>query len=442
MIRPARPLDRHRPRRSTRRWIAAVVALIAGPATAQMRDADADASAALARVIEVMRAEPLVLDETLAITTRQGELEETSPERTVRWSWMPGHGLAGRFDGYRVALADEALRVIHESSADLVVDMPDRGSPYYALFGQFRDLPWPGLALLIGAEKPSDCAMQMLTRAPWLQPTGVEEIEATDESPARRRILFTSDLESMWLEVDPETDLPLRSEVVIHDGPFVRDGIEIIYRHAFVVDRATPPDPKVELEFGIDGRSRVDMVAALVRPAPPARGPANALRAGRAAPDFDLPGLEDGRIRLADLKGRVVVLDFWATWCGPCRAAMPRMAELGRWARENGIPVEVVAVNTSEQSRDLETRLKRLGEFLPQQAWNLDGLRIALDRDGKVAGAFGVRALPTTVVLDADGRVVSTKSGFGPGSEEALRDLLLDLFEGGDDPGVPIDDVS
>ena len=166
------------------------------------------------------------------------------------------------------------------------------------------------------------------------------------------------------------------------------------------------------------------------------------MRAGVAAPDFDLPGLAEGRIRLDDLEGKVVVLDFWATWCGPCRAAMPRMAELGRWAEDHGIPVEVVAINTSEQSRDLETRRKRLSEFLPGQAWDLEGLSIALDLEGETARAYGVRGLPTTVIIDAAGRIVSTKSGFGPGSEEALRDLLLDLFEGGDEPEGAVDDIS
>ena len=91
-------------------------------------------------------------------------------------------------------------------------------------------------------------------------------------------------------------------------------------------------------------------------------------------------------------------------------------------------------MNTSEQSKDLETRRKRIGSFLKEQGPGVDGLRVALDLDGQAARAYRVRGLPTTVIIDAEGRVVSVRSGFGPGSEERLREDILNLFEGGDPP--------
>ncbi len=415
---------------------------IGRPATAQMHEADPAASEAFAKAIAAVRAAPATIDETLTVTTRDGEIEETGPIRTVRWTAIPGAGIEGRFDGFRISLADDRLRAVHESSDDLVLDVPDQGSPYYALFGQFRDLPWPVFAMAMGSQEPSECAMQLNTRAPWLQPTGVEEIDAVGDEPAVRRLRLTSDHESMWIDLDPGTDLPRSAEVTIHDGPFVRDGIELVLRYAFTVTPDATLDAEVALDLEAEGRSRVDAVAALVRPAERVGGRGGGVRAGGVAPDFDLPTLGEDRLRLAGLKGSVVVLDFWATWCGPCRAAMPRMAELGRWAKEHGIPVEVVAINTSEQSQDLETRRRRLGEFLPEQGWNLEGLRIALDLDGAVARSYGVRGLPTTVIIDAAGRIVTVRTGFGPGSEEAIRELLLDLFEGGEAGFDQFDDVS
>ena len=133
-----------------------VVAGTASFTNAQMREADPEASDALAALVQAVRSAPRMAVEEVVVTTRQGELEEAAPARRLRWTLIPDQGLRTSFDGFDIRLAKGRLQAIHESRNDLVMDLDDKGSPYYALFSQFRDLPWPGLALAIGEVEPED----------------------------------------------------------------------------------------------------------------------------------------------------------------------------------------------------------------------------------------------------------------------------------------------
>lgn len=137
---------------------------------------------------------------------------------------------------------------------------------------------------------------------------------------------------------------------------------------------------------------------------------------GKPAPTFDLELLNGGRFRLAEMKGQVVVLDFWATWCGPCLAAMPQVDRAARAFAGQG--VQLVAVNLEEAPKQIKSMLER---------HKLE-LTVALDRDGAVAGKYQASAIPQTVIIDREGNVSRVFIGANPHLEDQIREALNTLL--------------
>ena len=115
--------------------------------------------------------------------------------------------------------------------------------------------------------------------------------------------------------------------------------------------------------------------------------------------DIELPDLNDRKLRLSDLKGKIVFLNFWATWCPSCKIEMPSMEKLH--ARLKGKNFAMVAVDLQEPASRVKAFVKR---------YKLS-FTILLDSKGEVGSLFGVRSIPTTYILDTDGGIIGMVLG-------------------------------
>jgi thiol-disulfide isomerase/thioredoxin len=134
----------------------------------------------------------------------------------------------------------------------------------------------------------------------------------------------------------------------------------------------------------------------------------------KPAPDFKLAGLDDKQVALKDLKGSVVVLDFWATWCGPCVASLPKLDALAKETAAKG--VKIFAVNQGEDKELVQGFMKSKKLTVP----------VLLDDDSKVGNKYKAQAIPETVLSGQDGVVRAVF--VGSGSEEGIRKAVEDAL--------------
>jgi len=135
------------------------------------------------------------------------------------------------------------------------------------------------------------------------------------------------------------------------------------------------------------------------------------------APDFTLRAADGKNLRLQEQRGRVVLVNFWATWCGPCKQEMPHLNRLYEKYRASGFVL--LAVNIDEGPRLAVGTAQRMGLKFP----------VLLDGDKKVSKLYDLSSMPSTVMIDRDGRVRHIHLGYREGLEDLYEKQIRELVK-------------
>ena len=139
--------------------------------------------------------------------------------------------------------------------------------------------------------------------------------------------------------------------------------------------------------------------------------------ADQPAPAFSLKTIDGTDFNLADSTGKIVYLDFWASWCGPCKLSFPDMSKIHKEFSDEGVVVVAVSVDT-----DVKKAAKFIGRY------PIDFIVLS-DETGEVAAAYDLPTMPTTYLIDESGQIKYVHSGYRPGDLEILRQQIRRMLD-------------
>ncbi len=134
------------------------------------------------------------------------------------------------------------------------------------------------------------------------------------------------------------------------------------------------------------------------------------------APDFTLKSNQGKNIRLSELKGEIVLVNFWASWCGPCRKELPAFEKL--YQKYKPLGVTILAVNVDDDPAKADELLAEVNISYP----------VLYDTDQKISELYKVSAMPSTYFINRDGELVNTHRSFKDGDEKKYKKLIKELI--------------
>ncbi|MHC4141989.1 MAG: peroxiredoxin family protein [Planctomycetota bacterium] len=305
----------------------------------------------------------------------------------------PGASAQVVIDGFEFTAVDEQVFIVRADRPGKYFVTPLVGhlpNTFGGLTGGMP-LPVPQLALRFG-RGPEDYLQSFGMQAALnLKLAGRETV--TREGRSLEQLQFTGFLERLELE---------RVE---------RDGSRMTMT-ASMSPKRLDRLPQL-ISFDTEGRRAVETLQDVMK-----------LGRGDPAPDFTLPTLDGERVTLSDHRGSLVVVDFWATWCRPCRLGLPRLQQFDDWARQEGLAVEVIPVNVGERQRTNEAKKGIVEKYWKSQRFTM---KTVVDYDNSTAMTFEIGPIPHTVVVGPDGIIRHVEVGYRPALTDELKAMTREL---------------
>lgn len=391
------------------RWFHLIALFILLPPTVRAEPAEACARRALGAAAEAYRAAPALRDRLRYVVEAPGS--EREPKDLAF-----GFGAAGE------AFAEDPGMAATATGGRLYVTRSDAPTSYVAV-------PYAGdfgaaLDAVVGAQgslfEPPPVAMRAGKGfQAWLdslrfKQLGPLRVTGCAEAPGptgsvRTEVRLAAENGTVVVGVDPSTHFLADLAMQIRP-PGAPDGFVVRVEGTFAPEVLDARRGAVRFEPG--DRAAVAGFAELG---------SDRLRPGSPAPAISLRDLKGRTLSLATMRGRVVVLDLWATWCVSCWKTLRSAEALHAWARAEQLSVTVLPVNTLEQADTDAERVKRVAAF-----WRSQGLSLetALDDGDAAFRALGSPGLPSVVVIDAAGTIRAVFTGVLPDPERTLREAV------------------
>lgn len=240
------------------------------------------------------------------------------------------------------------------------------------------------------------------------------EAVSGDNGKSYDEVRFTADNGELTLRIDRQTHFfaSVSFQVKPAGAP---EGFLVRVNGSFSPNIVPPTDPPIV--FAPGSRAAVNSLTELT---------SKRLAIGAAAPDFELETLDGKKVALHELRGSVVLLDFWATWCVPCWTALKETQSIRDWAAAENLPVKIFAVNTLEQGSDVQAKSTRVKAFWRSQGFTMPTL---FDSDSKVFKTFESPGLPSLVLISPNGTILRYHEGLFPEMQETLKRELREKIE-------------